>query len=79
MDIKNESSTKKLLRIILVAILLLVGTGLGINMLFFSPYQPMSVIYMVLVVAVWILCITGGKTMIGDYIQTRKKEKEAKK
>lgn len=79
MDVKNESSTKKLLRIILVAILLLVGTGIGINMLFFSPYQPMSVIYMVLVVAVWIICITGGRTMIWDYIQTRKKEKEAKK
>lgn len=79
MDVKNESSTKKLLRIILVAILLLVGTGIGINMLFFSPYQPMSVIYMVLVVAVWIICIIGGRTMIGDYIQTRKKEKEAKK
>ena len=79
MDVKNESSTKKLLRIILVAILLLVGTGLGINMLFFSPYQPMSVIYMVLVVAVWIICIIGGRTMIWDYIQTRKKEKEAKK
>lgn len=76
MDIKNESSTRKLLRILLVAILLLVGTGIGINLLFFTPYQPLSVIYAVLMVAVWIICITGGKGMVRDYLDARKREKD---
>ena len=79
MDIENESAGRKLFRIILVLVLLLIGTGIGVWQVFFTPYTPSTPIYCLLVVAVWAICITGGKNMIKDYKEARKKEKEGKK
>lgn len=74
MDLKNESSTVKLLRIILVALLCLVGGGIGLYNLIFCPYQPIYVIYMVLVVVVWVVCIYVGRNMIKDYCDSKKRK-----
>ena len=78
MDIENESTGRKLFRILLVLALLLGGTGIGVYQVFFAPYTPSTPIYCLLVVAAWAVCISGGKTMIKDYLEARKRKKEGK-